>query len=175
MNLMVTMLLSGFWHGAEWHYVAWGGVHSLYQITGEMTRKWREQLRSRWRIDVNSTKYVIVQQIFTFIFVDIAWIFFRSGSVMSAIEFLKGMLFDFQITRIFRPGEIIQVIGITPRDAIIVIVGMFALFAIDVLGEKHDSYIFLHSQNWLIRWSVYFLLVFSILLLGYYGYDYVQT
>lgn len=175
LNNMITMLISGFWHGAEWHYVAWGGVHGLYQAAGDITEKWRERLKIRFHIDPGSAVYTVLSRIITFILVDIAWIFFRSKSFMSALDFIKGMFLDFQIHKAFSPMGIIQAVNISVNDAFIILGGTAVLLWVDMLMKDRDLGACLHRRPFLERWSVYLLLVFSIVIFGYYGYDYAQT
>ena len=46
-NTMITFLASGFWHGASWHYAAWGAIHGVYQAVGAQTEGIRRRLRKK--------------------------------------------------------------------------------------------------------------------------------
>src|SRR3954454_6222742 len=77
LNLMITMLLGGLWHGAGWTFIIWGGLHGLYLIVNHV---WRAtKLRHGWR---DGGRYArIGGGALTFIAVVVAWVFFRADSV----------------------------------------------------------------------------------------------
>lgn len=77
-NIMMVFLLSGLWHGANWTYVVWGGIHGGYQLIERAFKKVRAEVAepSRWR---RAAAIAI-----TFNVVCLAWIFFRAPSVTTA-------------------------------------------------------------------------------------------
>lgn len=86
-NLMLTMLLGGLWHGANWTFVIWGGLHGLYLCIQHGWQHWvgsRYQARSPLRPWMGRT--------LTFIAVLVAWNFFRAPDVSSAMRVLAGMV-----------------------------------------------------------------------------------
>jgi D-alanyl-lipoteichoic acid acyltransferase DltB (MBOAT superfamily) len=81
-NLMLTMLLGGLWHGASWTFVIWGGLHGVGLA---VTRAWQR----RFGTLVTHSKPVnvairVASVLLTFHFVCLCWIFFRAGSFDSA-------------------------------------------------------------------------------------------
>jgi alginate O-acetyltransferase complex protein AlgI len=70
-NIMITMLLGGLWHGANWTFVVWGGLHGLALVFHRGWRRWRGTARS-------AARYSLIGNAVTFVFVWFAWIFFRS-------------------------------------------------------------------------------------------------
>lgn len=88
MNLMITMLLGGLWHGANWTFVIWGGLHGLYLVTNHA---WRSLFAKRIPVyGVSARVYYLAAMLLTFLCVVVAWIFFRADSFASAILLLKG-------------------------------------------------------------------------------------
>jgi D-alanyl-lipoteichoic acid acyltransferase DltB (MBOAT superfamily) len=85
-NLMTTMLLGGFWHGAGWTFVIWGGLHGLYLIYNHLLRTARPVRSPRSPAWVSWLKRVAV-----FFAVTIAWVFFRADSIATAFAMLGGM------------------------------------------------------------------------------------
>jgi alginate O-acetyltransferase complex protein AlgI len=73
-NLMVTFLISGLWHGANWTFVIWGGLHGVYLIASQMVEPWTDRLRGMG----------LVKTVVTFGLVTYAWIFFRADHVSDA-------------------------------------------------------------------------------------------
>lgn len=81
-NILLVFLLSGLWHGANWTFLVWGLLHGLLMVFERMT-------------DRKIEKLPFVGWIFTFLFVNVAWVIFRADSLTDA-----GLFFS----RIFVPG-----------------------------------------------------------------------
>lgn len=152
-----------------------GGIHGVYQLAGTLTERKREGLKRKFCIDTVGNANVIFSRIVTFILVDIAWIFFRSSSVMSAIDYIKGMFFNLQLHQFFSPLRIIQEINISVNDVFIIMVGVVVLLRVDKLTIDRDFGKYVHQKPLWVRWTIYLALIFSTLIWGYYGYDYIQT
>jgi D-alanyl-lipoteichoic acid acyltransferase DltB (MBOAT superfamily) len=86
-NLMITMLLGGLWHGASWTFVFWGGLHGLYLMI-------ERELRARFsRLNIWSGPRVrIALALATYVAVSFTWVFFRAGSFERAFAISGGML-----------------------------------------------------------------------------------
>jgi D-alanyl-lipoteichoic acid acyltransferase DltB (MBOAT superfamily) len=89
-NLMITMLLGGLWHGANWTFIAWGGLHGLYLIVNHFIHAVRGQNHGLDRL-LASRFGSIFGVIFTFLAVVVAWVFFRAPDFASAASMLAGM------------------------------------------------------------------------------------
>jgi D-alanyl-lipoteichoic acid acyltransferase DltB (MBOAT superfamily) len=82
-NLMTTMLLGGLWHGANWTFVVWGGIHGAALSLTRMYQEWRE----RRQIAPNKSPFVhVVCVIATFHVVLCAWVFFRAETFQKAAQ-----------------------------------------------------------------------------------------
>ena len=86
LNLFVTMLLGGMWHGAGWTFLIWGALHGSYLIADHGLKNLRERLRIRWQ-----WWFSPVGQLVTFLAVVVGWVFFRATSLPSALRVLHGM------------------------------------------------------------------------------------
>ena len=88
MNLLVTMLLGGLWHGANWTFVIWGGLHGLYLV---VNHAWQSLVADSLQLEGMSARaYKLAAMLLTFMCVVIAWIFFRAETFSSAMLVLKG-------------------------------------------------------------------------------------
>ncbi len=87
LNLLITMLLGGLWHGAGWTYVMWGGLHGCYLV---INHGW-QLLHKRFRDDSPSKLNHALSVMITFLAVVVAWVVFRSNNIDSAIAILKAM------------------------------------------------------------------------------------
>ena len=90
LNLMVTMLLGGLWHGAGWNFLIWGGLHGLYLCVNHLWQAWRGA-GAKFR----SGPATIASWAITFFVVVIAWVFFRARTAAGAWQML-GALFGFE-------------------------------------------------------------------------------
>jgi alginate O-acetyltransferase complex protein AlgI len=80
-NLLTTMLLGGLWHGANWTFVAWGGIHgAALGIERAMPAKVPDSFVRRW-----------VRRTVGFHIVCFAWIFFRAGSIRAAVDMVASL------------------------------------------------------------------------------------
>ncbi len=86
-NLMLTMLIGGLWHGASWLFVIWGGLHGLYLIIEHKIRN------SPIKTHNMSSLTRILLILMTFIIISLTWIFFRSRSMSDAMT-IFGNLFQ---------------------------------------------------------------------------------
>jgi alginate O-acetyltransferase complex protein AlgI len=153
-NLMITMLLGGLWHGAAWHFVVWGGLHGVFLVIGH----WKRALRDRGVLaEVPDTRWAHgLQWLSTFALVCAAWVFFRADSVATAMLMLARLVTFAPGTTTLVTGRVLLAIGIglgtqfVPRlpalrlqSAIarlqpvpMGIAAAFALFAITTLGPR---------------------------------------
>ena len=83
-NLFITFLLSGLWHGAAWHFVAWGALHGVFQLAGRATSGIRSSIWRKLGI-ANSRLARIATICVTFALVCVAWVFFRANTISDAL------------------------------------------------------------------------------------------
>lgn len=88
-NLMVTMLLGGLWHGAAWTFVVWGALHGFYIIVNHGWHMLRRVLGLH--TGIGGWAGLWSARLFTFLAVIVAWVFFRAESFDSAVMMINGM------------------------------------------------------------------------------------
>ncbi len=86
-NLMLTMLLGGLWHGAAWTFVVWGGLHGAY-LAAERWLKPQLGHIALWRTWPGRLALALL----TYFLVNITWVFFRAPDFGTAWRMLRGML-----------------------------------------------------------------------------------
>jgi len=87
LNLWITMVVSGLWHGAAWTYVTWGGLHAFF-LSVERIIGWDKIVAKNRYLKFVGWFIVLVQVL-------VAWVFFRATSISQAWEIVKTM-FSFQ-------------------------------------------------------------------------------
>jgi alginate O-acetyltransferase complex protein AlgI len=126
-NLMITMLLGGLWHGAAWTFVAWGALHGIYLCInhawinyGPPIPKWLERPAG------------VVAFLVTFLAVVVAWVFFRADSLASALSVLSDMADPARV--VFGHTEMVQA-GLI---AIYAAIAWFAPNTQAIMGYDHE-------------------------------------
>jgi D-alanyl-lipoteichoic acid acyltransferase DltB (MBOAT superfamily) len=94
LNLMITMVLGGLWHGAGWNFIVWGALHGAYL---GVHKAWSTVARKLGLPSGTRTGNVVATGL-TFTAVCIAWVFFRAPDMASALTILKGMGGGFGVT-----------------------------------------------------------------------------
>jgi alginate O-acetyltransferase complex protein AlgI len=89
-NMLITMLLGGLWHGASWNFVLWGGLHGLGLAVHRAWTGWRR--RRGWGEDQEGPLYRTVCWAVTLLFCCLAWIPFRSPSFAMSAAYFRGLL-----------------------------------------------------------------------------------
>ena len=89
-NLMLTMVIGGLWHGANWTFVIWGTLHGLYLVINHGFRKLRKHLGQE-NLDQPSWAWTSVSRMITFVAVVVGWVVFRSETFIGAKNILSGM------------------------------------------------------------------------------------
>jgi len=88
-NLMLTMLLGGLWHGANWTFVIWGGLHGIFLVINYAWLSFKKRL-GLFQTGPSHIRNGIALTI-TLLCVIFAWVFFRAETLPAAIAMLKGM------------------------------------------------------------------------------------
>ncbi len=78
-NLLLTFLVSGFWHGASWTFILWGGLHGVFRVAERLLGKRREGIPKAIRIFA------------TFMVVNALWVLFRAEDIGQTVEIYRGM------------------------------------------------------------------------------------
>uniref|UniRef100_Q07SL6 Probable alginate O-acetylase AlgI n=1 Tax=Rhodopseudomonas palustris (strain BisA53) TaxID=316055 RepID=Q07SL6_RHOP5 len=87
LNLFITMLLGGIWHGAGWTFLIWGALHGSYLIVNHAVRA----IRRRFNWDRRCLADHLAQPL-TFLAVVVAWVFFRATDLESALRIVQAMI-----------------------------------------------------------------------------------
>jgi alginate O-acetyltransferase complex protein AlgI len=97
-NVFIIFLVSGFWHGANWTYVAWGFINALYFIPLLVLNRNRSNIDA-FKISFNLNSFrILFNIVLTFAITCLAWIFFRSKTIHDAISYIKRMATNLHFT-----------------------------------------------------------------------------
>ena len=90
-NTFIIFLVSGFWHGANWTFIAWGFLNAVYFLPLLFTGENRKNLNTIAEGKIFPTLKETANMAFTFILTSFAWIFFRAESITHAIHYITQM------------------------------------------------------------------------------------
>jgi alginate O-acetyltransferase complex protein AlgI len=89
LNLFITMVLGGLWHGAGWTFVVWGALHGLYLMVNHAWRSWRARQGDGLQAPTAAGRWLATG--LTFVAVVIAWVFFRAANMPAAMTMIEAM------------------------------------------------------------------------------------
>ncbi len=156
-NIMLTFLISGLWHGANWTYVIWGGVHGFAQIIESFFRKKTKSKRY-------SVKWVI-SVIITFCFCSFTWIFFRAETINDSLYVVTHLLHGARTPIKFLSSGIID-LGIGKQDLLIIACSLVMLFVGDFYSFDRKIFPRIDTLPLFFRWFLYIAVVWIIILLS---------
>jgi D-alanyl-lipoteichoic acid acyltransferase DltB (MBOAT superfamily) len=158
-NIMITFLLSGFWHGANWTFIIWGGIHGIGLIfekiflSSHINQK-NNLIKTFFRITI------------TFSFVCTTWIFFRSNNVLDSIFIINNLFID---TMDYFNYDILSLkfrgLGLKPNDIIFNIFLIFFLIVFEACS-KSEKLVNHFNNNRKLRVIYYYLIFILILIYG---------
>lgn len=175
-GMLILWILIGLWHGAEFKYIfSVGLLQFIFILFGEIFRDVFKKAKKVLHINDKKLYWHIFQSLRTTLFMIFAWIFFNAKSFMDAIYMIKNM-FVFprfrQIISVFSSGV---VDGIN-RTLLYIFLCIIILLLIDLLHEKGKSLrMFVCKRQYPLRLAFYLLLVFTIIIFGSYGDQFISS
>ncbi len=154
-NTFIIFLVSGFWHGANWTFIAWGALNAIYFLPLLLTSKNRDHMEIVAQGRHLPTARELSQIVITFGLTTIAWVFFRAESISQALSYINGMFSK----SLFSPPEIKLGNFILPMIAFVLIewLGREQQHAMANLGLKWNGF---------FRYALYYAIIFSMFWLG---------
>ena len=165
LNLATVFLISGLWHGASWTFVVWGAIHGFYQIFSIWTSSIRKKIVKLIGLDKIPTLHSILQIILTFTLVCFGWIFFRANNISDAIYVIKNMFIN------IGNGVPIDQLGLDSFQLKVAFLSIGVMELVHLIQEYKKKTIreIISTKPIWIRWSLYYILVLCIILLGTFG------
>lgn len=155
-NTLIIFLVSGFWHGANWTFIAWGAYHALLFLPLLLTGKNRKYKDVVAKGRLFASVKEIFQMLSTFLLVLIGWIIFRAESIHQAWDYIVCMItkFNFQL-----PAH-----GKDPLIYILILVVVEWIQREKQFGLQLETRGIFRYRT--ARWSLYYVLFITTLLLA---------
>ena len=171
-NLIITFLLSGLWHGANWTFIIWGLLNGFYMIFSIMTMEWRDKMVQKTGLlkFPEILKYLRVS--ITFLLICFAWIFFRAANLTDAEIIVKSVgtvivqifTFNFQFLTDLRCHIVDW--GLSSYELFLVSGAVVFMEFIHIIQSHGSIRHMLRTKPIWYRWLVYFILIYSVIVLG---------
>lgn len=150
LNIMITFLVSGLWHGANWNFIVWGCIHGFFQII----EKALGLQKCTGGGFIKAGRILITFSLATF-----AWIFFRMPSFEDACGILSKITTDFSLSGMCLSG--------VPRSiSAIIKLSLFMLVFSELIHEWIPRYSPFRFARTSIRWGAYLIVTMMVLLFG---------
>ena len=173
-NLFITFLVSGLWHGARWTFVVWGALHGAYLILALVSGDARARVRSALGLERHPTLLRVWQATATFVLVGVAWVFFRAKSLDDAWYVLThlGAGVPAQLRAISALDQAairsLVFLDFEPTRLTIAIVAVVGLLVVEHAQATSDGSLRqrISQARAPLRWAAYSAAVLSIMTLG---------
>ena len=170
-NLFITFLVSGLWHGANWTFVIWGAIHGFYLIFAIWTGKIMSKVYNFFRLFQGSWIRKFVDVFLTFHLVLFAWVFFRANSLADAFHIL-GSIFPLQLGEFVKlvtsSGATEAVLGLKNRELLLSVLLVGFMEWIHLMQRNRRMRTFISQQPLIIRWAIYYGVIIALISFGEY-------
>lgn len=140
-NMMIVFLISGLWHGANWHFIMWGAINGAFVIIGLVVKPVKDRIYEKFNIDQSVESVVLFKRIIVFYLITLTWVFFSSG-ITDSLRICKRIVL-FNYLSIFN-SNLLNIAG-TAIETFITVTSTFVFCKIQVkrqnekiLYEKYD-------------------------------------
>ena len=166
-STVVVWLATGIWHGAAWHFVAWGLANGVIILISEELEPCYKAFHTRFTKLGSGTAYRAFQVIRTFLLMCCIRLFDNYGSVRTSVRQFIHMFTEFDIRAV--TGQELLDLGLGIRDYAVVGIGVILMFAVSMGGRTGCLREKISRRPYAIRYTVFLTLFFAVLLLGCYG------
>lgn len=154
-NTFIIFIVSGFWHGANWTFIAWGLLHAIYFLPLLLTNRNRQNLGIVATGRNLPTFKELVSILITFGLTAFAWIFFRADTISHAVSYISEIF----SRSLFSYPEFEE-----QKKALVVIALVLFFLAVEWIGRENQYAIANLGIKWKkpVRWAMYYFLVAMI-------------
>lgn len=151
-NLMITMILGGLWHGANWTFVVWGFYHGLLLVLYRLIGPFIPEPKNE-----RAQKIVkVVKIVFFFHLVCLGWLFFRAESLTQALHMIQALAFNFRLDSIFSLSDVLKSL----------IFFTFLLIIAQIYEYRKNDLLAIFQLRPAVQMAAYLVILYAILLLG---------
>lgn len=165
-NVLIIFLVSGFWHGANWTFLVWGGLNALYFLPLLLRNKNRVHLNFEKDLNwINKIKD-LGKIVFTFSLTCFAWIFFRSENINNAFSYLKRAF-----STVIHGKSYQEIYTYIIQGNKIIFFTLPILLMFEWFQKDKDNPLEIDNFSAYLRWATYLFIFFLIWFLGRFDYQ----
>jgi D-alanyl-lipoteichoic acid acyltransferase DltB (MBOAT superfamily) len=154
-NTFIVFLVCGFWHGANWTFIAWGLINAIYFLPLLLLGKNRKNIDTVARGKIFPGIKELFQMVTTFALATLAWIFFRADSIDQAFAYIGNIFSKSLISDPFKD-----------LDAIFILPLLLIMIAVEWLQRDKQHGLESLKMHFILRWAIYYAIVLGIIYLG---------
>ena len=154
-NVFIIFIVSGFWHGANWTFIIWGTLNAIYFLPLMLRGRNRQHTNTVAEAQLLPNPKELLQIGTTFFFTVIAWVFFRSETVIDALLYLSRLF----SSSIFTQPEVF------PMKLVLILLTFVSIEWVQ-RNKQHALQFANETLHQMTRWSIYYTIIIVMLLLG---------
>lgn len=171
LNIMIVFFVSGIWHGTGVTFLIWGGLNGAFQIAGMLFNSARNKLYDRLHIRTDSVLFICWKRLWTFIWMSIAWVFFRAGTLSNALLVFQKIFSSWNPWVLF--DQTIYTFGLSQENFYLLILLLLFMLFVDIIHERKISLCaWVMSHGFIVKCIITYLIIFAVIILGIYGTSY---
>ncbi len=172
--LFCVWFCNGIWHGDAWNYIFFGMYHFSLIFLGNIFAPLVSKMYEFTHISKDCFVVKVLRMFKTAILVCIGELFFRAPGLKAGIKMFTQMVTQFSLAS-FSDGKFLT-LGVDDKDFLIVLVTCLLVFVISVLKEKGVHICStIEKKNIVLRWTVWYVLIFYLIIFGAYGIGYIPV
>lgn len=174
MALAPVWLFNGLWHGPQMNYIAYGIYYLIILQIGVMLEPVHKNFYKKTGIRSNAAGPTIFRLLRTWLIIFTGELLFRSDGVGIAMHMYRSTFRNFGLHRLW-DGTLLS-LGISLADWVAILIGCVVVLIADLLSERGvDFRKWLSARPLPLRWAIYYLMIFTILIFGAYGQGYLKV
>lgn len=171
MALLPVWLCNGLWHGAKWSYIFYGIYYFVIILLGIIIEPVRDRILKLLHIKEKAWYYQVFRVLKTWVIIFVGELFFRANGLRIGIQMFRSMFSEFHLQELW-DGRLLG-LGIGKADYLAIIMGVIVVAIVECMKEKGiDVRARLAGAHIALRWSIYYVLIFAVIIFGAYGSGY---
>ncbi len=163
-NVFIIFLVSGFWHGANWTFIVWGGLNAVYYLPLLLSKSTRSNTDIVAQGKIFPSVKELISIVITFSLTSLAWIFFRSADLGHSFIYIRDLLWGLTISSSYQFAWLF----LMEKVGLIILILISFFIAIEWLGREQQFAIANFGLRWKtpVRWSLYYSIIIIIVMYG---------
>ncbi|MCD7946206.1 MAG: MBOAT family protein [Clostridiales bacterium] len=170
----IVFFLIGVWHGANWKYIIYGIYQAIFVSTATLLEPFYAKCRAFFHINVERSGWKMFQTLRTVFLITIGRYLSRANTASQAFAMLKATFSRFN-PWVFFDGSLFN-LGLDEKNFRLMILCILFLFIVDFIQEKGNTKNYIRQQiagkNIVVRWAIYLVGLFAVIIFGVYGSGY---